>query len=86
MWSTLSELVAARIVIPFKMLITSSVFRVDFKKAFKELFFMVELKSLLIYSFRQVILSQSSSHFILIRGSLTLEIAMIMPKPQIGIL
>jgi hypothetical protein len=48
MWSALSELVAARIVIPFRMLITSSVFRVDFKKAFKELFFIVELKSLLI--------------------------------------
>jgi hypothetical protein len=43
MWSALSELVAARIVIPFRILITSSVFRVDFKKAFKELFLMVEL-------------------------------------------
>lgn len=48
MWSALSELVAARIVIPLRMLITSSVLRVDFKKAFNELFIMVDLKSLLI--------------------------------------
>ena len=84
--STLSELVAASIVMPLRILITSSVLSVLLKKAFKLVFLSSLFISSLIDWLRHVIRIQMFIDFILISGSRSLEIAIIMPKPQIGVL
>ena len=82
MLSKLSELVAARIVIPLRMLITSSVFRDFLKNAFK---FECLTFSMLFNReefYLQVINIQMSNTLALIESSLSLDKAIIIPKPQ----
>jgi hypothetical protein len=81
--SKLSELVAARIVIPLRMLITSSVLRDFLRNAFKFECLTVSMLFNREAVYLQVTNIQMSRTLALIESSLSLDNAIIIPKLQI---